>query len=452
MAQVGELVEHPEWGAGRIRAVLDGGRRWRVVFERFPRLPRTVRASLMQAVERPAAPELEFNAPSAVLRQALEALRLGVVPTTGLAALTVARDKELERLRGLLEAPRGMLLFSGSYGSGKTHLMEMAEGMALERNLMVARATFDPVEVPPSHPLRLYRALAEGLRYPDSPGQGLLPLLERLEGRESHVSPQGASFHRYLSPALWALSEHGDHAIVDDLLAFVQGQLPRANQELDRDLRKLGWRGPRLLALPDYRTFGQIMAHLLGGVACWARDAGYHGLLVLVDEAEYLDQLGVSGRELATNVLKYLAMATLGREALAFDPEQVYRGGHPTHRQIRAVFQPAQPMAAICAFTPHPEITRVLQRLVSDEHLILPLEHVPSWELARLAEHIFALYQQAYPDMQAPDDHRRVITGRLTGAFRRGEVESTRQAAKLVVEFWDLYRMEPARALRAVGL
>ena len=68
MAQVGELVEHPEWGAGRIRAVLDGGRRWRVVFERFPRLPRTVRASLMQAVERPAAPELEFNAPSAVLR------------------------------------------------------------------------------------------------------------------------------------------------------------------------------------------------------------------------------------------------------------------------------------------------------------------------------------------------------------------------------------------------
>lgn len=452
MAHIGDEVVHPTWGPGRIRAILDGGRRWRVAFQSSPSMPRTIQAAELEAVARPDLPDLEFKAPAPALRQSLEALRLGVVPTTGLDAITVARDQELSRIRGLVQAGRGMLLLSGGYGTGKTHLVEIAEAEALAANLLVARATFDPEEVPPSHPLRLYRALMQGLRYPGGTGVGLRPLLERLSGSQIHADPGGAGYHRYLSPVLWAMNQHMDEEVIDDLLGFVQAQAWQANDTLNRALSRQGWRGDSLLALPDYRTFGQVMAHLLGGVAVWARDAGFRGLLVLADEAEYLDQLESTSRDMATNVLKYLAMATLPTASLAFDPASVYRGGQQIHRQITPIFAQDQPLSALCAFTPHPAIRDVLSRIVADPEVTLALDPVPPWELSRLADRILVLYQQAYPQVNPTDEHRRAITGQLTGAFRRGEVETTRQAARLVVEFWDLYRLRPDRALKALGL
>jgi hypothetical protein len=448
MAQVGETLVHPIWGPGRIRVILDGGRRWQVVFDGAPQLPRTIVAAQFETRADRALPRIDFDAPNAALRQALEALRLGVVPAVGLQALTVGRDIELARLRSLIADARGMLLLSGNYGTGKTHLIEMVESEALCSRLVVARATFDPVEVPPSHPLRLYRALMQGLRYPDSPGQGLEPLLEKLVGRSTHDRPEGARFHRYLSATLWAM-EKGDDALREDALAFVQGQLEQANDGLNRDLRGFGWKGPSMLALPDYRTFGQIMAYLLGGVAAWAQDAGYRGLLVLADEAEYLDQLETTSRDMATNVLKYLAMGSLDHATLPFDPGQVYRGGQSIHRGIPERFSDDQHLAVVCAFTPNPAISSVLRSIVPESSLV-PLEPIVASELDSLADRIFALYREAWPKLDPPVMHRRIVTGRLSGGFRRGEVETTRQAARLVVEFWDIYRASPDRALSAL--
>jgi len=297
--------------------------------------------------------------------------------------------------------------------------------------------------------LRLYRALARGIRYPDSSGMGLQPLLDRMSSGRSHHSPKGQRFHRYLSPAAWAL-EFGDDVLTEDLVAFVEGQLPRVNRELTADLKGFGWGGPNLLALPDYRTFGQIMSYLLGGIATWARDAGYRGLLVLADEAEYLDQLGAAAREMASNVLRYLAMGSLEATQLAFEPSAVYRGGQRIHRSLSPCFTDDQPLAVMAAFTPHPGISETLASLVSDQELIVPLEPIPLLELARLADHILALYRQAYPSLNPPDAHRQAVIGCIKGGFRRGLIETTRQSARLVVEFWDLYRCSPERALAAI--
>jgi len=66
-----------------------------------------------------------------------------------------------------------------------------------------------------------------------------------------------------------------------------EGRSEEDAQDLTDILRRHGWAGPRLLALPDYRTFGQLMAHLLGGVAVWAKDAGHQGLVVLLDDVGF---------------------------------------------------------------------------------------------------------------------------------------------------------------------
>jgi hypothetical protein len=237
------------------------------------------------------------------------------------------------------------------------------------------------------------------------------------------------------------------------VIAFVEGQLTESfvNRDLTGDLRRKGWRGPSLLSLHDYRTFGQIMAYLLGGIATWARDAGYRGLLVLCDEAEYLDQLEATSRQMATRVLKYLAVATLPPGDLAFDPALVERGGQPVHRSFPPRFALDQPLCAICAFTPYPEIQAVLGAIVSNSERLVCFDSVPLEDLHALADRILALYIEAYPSLQPTIEHRRAIASRLAGAFRRGETEVMRQATKMVVEFWDLYRSDPERALRALS-
>jgi hypothetical protein len=441
--------------------MLDGGRKAMVRFDARPSVPYVLPVASFELVTGtggvavPAAgppattvPEAHTPPVDGADFQVLEALRLGVVPTRGLTSLTVGRHEERARVDATLDRGSGMVLLSGGYGSGKTHMIELAEAEACARGFLVARATFDPVEVPPSHPLRIYGALMRGLVYPEGPGRGLRPLMERLGASDAHLV--GDRAHRWLSPALHAV-HHGSPELAESTLEFIAGQVPEDHAELHRQLRRCGFRGPKMLALPDYRTFGQVMAHLLGGIAAWSRDAGWKGLVVLLDEAEYLDRLGASSRRMAENVLRYLAMGSLDRTALAFDPEEVYRGGQTVHRKIRPRFVEDQPLVVLCAFTPNPDVDAVLDEIIADRSVRVELDPIRPSLLPVLAEKVFGLVKGVHPELEADPLHREVMTRALAQAFADGTVSSTRQAARMVVEFWDLYRVDPLRALIAVG-
>lgn len=448
----GTRVHHLTMGAGVVQRVLDGGRTLSVTFDVRRNVPYRLPASAFSAVlaePRRAAPVVARPISDADARQALEALRMGVVPARGLERLTVGRDAEQARLDGLFAAGQGTLLISGPYGSGKTHLVELAEARALAEGFLVARTSFDPEETPPSHPLRVYRALATRIRYPGAAGRGLRPLLDALASRASHATPEGASFHRWLTPALWAL-EHADEDLADDLVDFVEGSLPADGADLADELVRAGWRGPRMLSLRDYRTFGQILAYLLGGIATWARDAGHRGLVVLLDEAEYLDRLDATARGLAEQVLRYLAVATMPPAGLAFDPAASYRGGHAAHRAVPDRFRPDQPLGVIFAFTPNPEVDRALSRTFAGDGARLDLDPLRPSLFPLLADRVLALVTSAHPGLDAPVQDRHAVRRAMSEADHRGELGTTRAAARLVVEFWDLYRQDPARALAAL--
>lgn len=462
----GQGVRHAVHGEGRVLRLLDGGRRALVRFTRRPGVPVVVLAEELEpealVAPEPIPPSTAAHtggstgsaAPRATPRdpagdrQALEALRLGVVPPGGLDSLTVGREVELHALDRLIADRRGMLVLSGHYGTGKTHLLELARAHALDRGLAIAAATFDPDEVPPSHPLRLYGALVRGLRWPGTPAQGLRPLLERVGDSPEHL--QGALAHRWLSPALWA-THHAPAELAQEVVEFVSGQGRAEAASLHERLRRAGWRGERLLSLPDFRTFGQIMAHLLGGVAVWSASVGQGGLLVLLDEAEYLDRLGSTGRQMAEGVLSYLALACLPDAALAFHEADLYRGGHPIHKRVSPRFTEDQPLAVLCACTPNPDIDRSLSAILLDRRCRLALEPIRPSLLPLLAERVYGLVLAAYPKLDPEPAHRQAVSRALGQAFAAGRVQTPRQAARLIVEFWDLYRLDPRRALRALG-
>src|SRR5207247_2696308 len=117
-------------------------------------------------------------------RQTLEALRLGIVPvqdvetlTIGLEAERVSLDRALARSK---ERGGDVQAIIGDYGFGKSHFVELAARRGLRENFLVAVASLDLVEVPPSKAHEIYRALVRSLRYPDNTAErGLRPLLQK---------------------------------------------------------------------------------------------------------------------------------------------------------------------------------------------------------------------------------------------------------------------------------
>lgn len=473
MPCVGARVNSELAGAGVVIRIENGGRDWIVVFDKIPRVPYRLGARYLRVLSRPAEPpgasgpapatksmaapvakaksSSRTKAPNDPIqtRQCIEAIRMGVVPTGGLDRVTVGRDAELASLDDMLDDARGLRVLCGNYGTGKSHLIEVVESRARAGNLLVARASFDPEELPPSHPMRLYEALVASLSYPDDSRSGLRPLLDRLVDRLGPNAHRLVPVNRWLSPALWARGNGVSEELLHEAIAYASGE-PYWPGDLEADLARAGWRGEHLLILSDYRTYGQIMANLLGALATWAKAAGYRGLVVLLDEAEYLDSLGTTSRAMAENVLRFLAVGCLDPSRLAFDPAVVYRGGHEVHKRTPACFAPEQPLSVVCALTPHPGINGVLARITNDADVILAIDSLGRGQLATLGDKVIALVQEVYPEWTMPEKDRGALTLALVTARDLGHIDSTRDAARMVVEFCDLHRIDPLRARRAL--
>jgi hypothetical protein len=425
----GSRVWHVAYGRGVVDGVL-AGRRVLVRFDGAPGLPRTITRGELQVEgvapasglgPRPVPPATKTRrakvrkatpakAPTpatarevADMRQTLEALRLGVVPSQHVEDYTVGRSEELRALNLLLDASAGLRALWGGYGAGKTHMLDVAEHMARARGFATARVVVDPLEMPPTHPKRLYAAIVRSLRLPDSADVGLEPLAHALCEDPEHRTHLGRSFSRFFSPFLHALHCQDVEGIAV-LRDYVLGE-DLADQDIDwlrRKLHQLGWVGPGLLTLSDYRTYGRVYMHLLGTLACWIRDVGHRGLLVLLDEVEYVDALPRQDLGYALEVLKHFAAATLPAAALTFDPDdpqQLYRGGHDVHRQIPLRYQVDQPLSVVCALTPVPEVQQLYDHIVADEEVSVWLRPLQPQNLDELVQRVAGLYRRGYPDL-----------------------------------------------------
>ena len=133
---IGETVEHPQYGRGKITAIYRNGSEWLVRFDsglRFRR-PRREFVGQQELVLAPAAPlpvlDAQPMAPSQYqARQLLEALRVGIAPAQHIKELTIGLESERASLaEGLVSAHQAggaVRAVIGEYGYGKTHLVEL---------------------------------------------------------------------------------------------------------------------------------------------------------------------------------------------------------------------------------------------------------------------------------------------------------------------------------------
>ena len=240
-------------------------------------------------------------------RRAIEALRAGVPNRDAVLVLGGGQPRIEERFRALLEraaddVARGTqapgLLLGGDFGTGKSHLLEALEGVALRENFVCSKLVVSK-ETPLHDPDKLYRAAVNAAVVPGRRGSALTEVAFGLkfdsqgyrdlaEWASQPASGLGSRF-----PASLFVFEHSrDEETRDRLIAFWGGD-PLDVRQLRGWLRDQGeattYRlervGKKDLPLQHFRFTSRLVSA-----------AGYAGWVILVDELELIGQYSFKAR------------------------------------------------------------------------------------------------------------------------------------------------------------
>ncbi len=245
---------------------------------------------------------------SVIARRVIEGLRAGV-PTKHVVDSLGCPQGEIEwRFRRLLEGteqniPTGQcskgLIVEGSFGSGKSHVLEYLQNIALASNFICSRVVISK-ETPLYHPVRMFHAAMESAVIPNKKGE----VLEEIASQCDAWNP------KYKSLAAWVNSvESGmdprfaatlflhermgsDQELGYRMARFWTGD-PLGVGELKRYLKECGIAGRY--------SFGKISQAELASqrfqfASRLMQAAGYAGWMLLIDEVEVVGRYSINQR------------------------------------------------------------------------------------------------------------------------------------------------------------
>jgi hypothetical protein len=256
----------------------------------------------------------------------IDALARGTVPQAGLDALAVG----MERLRpgfdyDLQRVAVGRAAFKavrGEYGSGKTFALRWLIERARVSGFAVTEVQISESETPLHRLETIYRRAVEHLSTDGSPKAALRDIIgawffqlesdvlatgsvdendeaalqtavqQQMEKRLHHVAAVSPLFAAALRGYHKALHV-GDHATAEGLLAFVAGQ-PHVAASIRRSA---GLKG---------EIDNDGAANALRGLLHVMRDAGFQGMVLVLDEVETLQRIRTDYRDKGLNSLRQL--------------------------------------------------------------------------------------------------------------------------------------------------
>jgi hypothetical protein len=239
--------------------------------------------------------------------RAIEALRAGVPNRDAVQGLGSSQSGIEDRFRKQLVAVKEGFsqgtaaegtLIAGDFGSGKSHLLEYLQHIALEHNFVCSKVVVSK-ETPLYDPAKVYNAAIQSARVPDRAGAALVAVAQKL----NFNSPQYAQFYQWINHPENELStrfastvfvfERGrDPGVSDRIIQFWSGSRI-AVAELRGWLRELGEAATykidqataKDLAIQRYRFIPRLMVA-----------AGYAGWVILVDEVELIGRYSLRQR------------------------------------------------------------------------------------------------------------------------------------------------------------
>ena len=233
-------------------------------------------------------------------RRAIEALRSGVPNRDAVRSLGCEQPSIEQKFRAQLQAAKEGsveeiqapgLLIGGSFGEGKSHLLEYLQHIAIEENFVCSKLVISK-ETPLHDPVKLYRYAIETAMVPCKRGSALPEIASRLDpANEAYIkldtwlhSPNSKLNSRF--PAtLFLYSRMGNNMeLRDRIISFWSGD-PMGTGEIKKYLRECGEKATykiekvnlRDLAIQRFQFTPRLMAA-----------AGYSGWVLLIDEIEMI--------------------------------------------------------------------------------------------------------------------------------------------------------------------
>ncbi len=241
-------------------------------------------------------------------RRALEALRSGVPNRDAVSVLGCGQAEVEKRFLQQLDAlgpsiesgePVPGLLVSGDFGTGKSHVLEYLQHLALSRNFVCSRVVIS--KETPLHDLRkLFKAAVDQAEVPDQHG----PAVSEIALKIRPDSPPYVDFYRWaheemsglsaLFPATLLLYERlkSDPELTEKITNFWSGD-SISIRDIRGGLRQIG-------ELSTYPVKAVKLARLarerFAFVSRLIMGAGYAGWVLLIDEVELVGRYSILQR------------------------------------------------------------------------------------------------------------------------------------------------------------
>ncbi len=362
----------------------------------------------------------------------IEAFRLGIVPHQDVEHFTFGREQEVKvvegALRNLARNRSDVYMLEGEYGSGKTHLLEYCLHRALQEGMAATLIQFDPVEVSPHRPKRVYRELVRNFRYiKDGTEQGYRDLLRA-------ATQLNFNDHIFFGPVLNKLRRLDAGSPESEVFwQWIEGESTKEYAvEMPTASRVRGAQG--IPALYDFSTAADFYCNIITGISCIARELGLKGLVLLIDEAETVTRLwDVVYLTKSVNFMDGLVRCAQN------DPELKVVNERLIHNQVRPVpyiyRDPA--LLIIFATTPTPGEYGYIRLTNAVRHRIAltPLE---DQALADAFATMVRIYERAYPGFRLPIEEQK----RLLSRAARQSSNGVRAFIKFCVEALDIARLQ----------
>jgi hypothetical protein len=248
--------------------------------------------------------------PRRILSSLLSSISAGVVPRSGVHYIAIGRKDEisafLSDLEEINEGGGAMRFLIGRYGSGKSFLMQLIRGYALERDFLTADADLSPerrLYGTGGSGVATYRELMKNLASKAAPDGGALPRviarwISTLQGELAgeNLDPDSAAFRNRLNERIFAELREMEFLVGGFDFARVLTAYYHAYTDGDDDRKSACLRWLR----GEYATKTEARGEMGMQISCiidddnwydflklWAalsRRMGYRGLVVFVDE------------------------------------------------------------------------------------------------------------------------------------------------------------------------
>ena len=379
--------------------------------------------------------------------RAVEALRAGVPNSDAVQALGCSHPLVEERFRSMLAGidlgfPRGAgtqgLLVAGDFGSGKSHLLEYFQHIALENNFVCSKVVVSK-DTPLSGPSKVYAAAMQAAKVPNRSGTVLAAIAEDLD----FESPEYEDFYRWVFSPRTVLNSR----FAASTFVFERGSGGRYPDVSDRILQF--WAGARVPAT-ELRSWlkelGEVAAYKFEKVSELVlslqryefmsrliRATGYAGWVILVDEVELIGRYSVMQRAKSyAEMSRLLGLSDADRTpglSTVFAITSAYQS------EVMDQKQDEEKIALKLQSSGKPGDDQLSEKAELGMRKIrqLPLENMilaENSDLRKVHEKSRIMYRQAY-GWNPPEDYETNPTWRI------------RQHIKRWINAWDLVRLFP---------